>query len=340
MERQTLSASANSDFCCTSGPCTLASYPLKDEKKLLSSSLGSGRPRKHSWSRPVRRLNARVNVEHLTPHTVEGNAHICFSKDKSWFLGNVIEQGKGPVSGSIYKLSGKIVNIDEHFNDQKMSVNDIFQLATLYDDVSIHELENGSSPMGDIQGPPILNPHLVKMSKSDGESSSNSPDSHTLSSFSSGSDYLDSDLVKAAIERLNSDDTQVLSPLSYSRSSSISVASPASPSGFDIQSDIDSSSRKYNIAITDFETGMTYNMEGIKSGSNSECTIIGEDRNSQISFKSKKCFKGNSADVMISRHLGPSFVDKNMSVFVGDIRLKYTDPVCKPHNKTVSQWCN
>jgi hypothetical protein len=310
-------------------------------EQALKHSISSDRPRKHSWSRPVRKPNAEVNVEQLTPNIVDGNAHICFSKDKSWFQGNVIEHDKGDISGSIYKLSGKIVDTVDHFDDEKISVNDIFQLATLFDEASLDEGDSEGSSAVDVPGHPISNPHLLKISKSDGEGSSNSPGSHTLSSLSSGSDYLDSDLVKAAIERLKIDDIPV-SPLTYSRSSSMSVNSPASPSGYDLQSDIDSSTRKYNIALTEFETGMTYKMEGIsvKRSSSSECTIIGDDRQNHISFKSKKCFKGNSADIIISRHLGPSFVDKNMSVFVGDIRLKYIDPVCKPTNKTIPQWCN
>ena len=41
--------------------------------------------RKHSWSRPIRRQNSGIDVENLTPNIVDGNAHIFFSKDKSWF---------------------------------------------------------------------------------------------------------------------------------------------------------------------------------------------------------------------------------------------------------------
>ena len=54
-----------------------------------------------------------------------------------------------------------------------------------------------------------------------------------------------------------------VSPLTNSRSSSMSVNSPASLSGYDLPSDMDSTTQKYNIALTEFETGMTYNMEGI-----------------------------------------------------------------------------
>ena len=76
-----------------------------------------------------------------------------------------------------------------------------------------------------------------------------------------------------------------------------------------------------------------------KENSSFEITIVGKEKYNQISFKSKKSFKGNSADIMISRHLGPNFVDNNMSVFVGDIRLRYTDPICRPSNKaTPHQW--
>ena len=46
------------------------------------------RTRKRSWSRNVRKPASRLSAEHLTPHIVEGNAHICFSKDKNWFQVN------------------------------------------------------------------------------------------------------------------------------------------------------------------------------------------------------------------------------------------------------------
>ena len=70
--------------------------------------------------------------------------------------------------------------------------------------------EDGSSDFSN-RARPISNPHLSKLSKSDGESSSNSPVSSVAqSSLGSGSDYLDSDLVTAAIERLNFEDSQVI----------------------------------------------------------------------------------------------------------------------------------
>jgi len=293
------------------------------------------RPRKHSWSRPVRARNASVNLDNLTPNIVDGTAHICFSKDKSWFQGNIIEYGKSEAqTGSIYKLSGKIINSMEPYDGEKIiNESDLFQLQTNWLPIMEGENEDGSSDISQ-QSRPIANPLLSKLSKSDGESSSNSPGSSVAqSSLGSGSDYLDSDLVKAAIERLNFEDSQA-SPDASTRSSSISVHSPASPTEYDSRPELDPTCRKYSIALTEFETGMTYNMEGcFKENSSLEITIVGKEKCNQISFKSKKCFKGNSADIMISRHLGPNFVDRNMSVFVGDIRLRYTDPICRPSNK-------
>ena len=53
------------------------------------------------------------------------------------------------------------------------------------------------------------------------------------------------------------------SPNASTRSSSFSVNSPASPSEYESRSEQDPNCRKYNIALTEFETGMTYNMEGL-----------------------------------------------------------------------------
>jgi len=304
--------------------------------------LPPSRPRKHSWSRPVRSRNATIDIESLTPNIIDGTAHICFSRDKTWFQGNIIECGKADVSGSIYKISGKIKNPSEQLDD---SESDIFQLTTAWLPIMEGEHEEGTSVSEDLAQP--LSNHLVsKISRSStGESSANTPESHivnSLGSVGSVEDFLDSDLVKAAIERLNIGDASS-SPNTNSRSSSMSVNSPATQSGYNSRSEIDSIDRMYNIALTEFETGMTYNMEGsYKQYSSSEITIIGKEKCNQISFKSRKIYRGNSADIIISRHLGPNFVDKNMSVLVGDIRLRYVDPVCKPTmDKEISpQWCN
>lgn len=315
---------------------------MTDESTQNHTSAPTGRPRRHSWSRPARSRNTSIHVEDLTPNIVDGTAHICFSRDKTWFQGNIIEYGKGDISGSIYKMSGKIINSVEAFDD---SENDIFQLTNAWHPIMEGENEEGVSVIDD-QTQPLSNHLVSKISRSStGESSANTPDSHIINSMGSvesGEDFLDSDLVKAAIERLNIGDAPASSNTT-SRSSSMSVHSPATRSGYNSRSEVDSIDRMYNIALTEFETGMTYNMEGVyKQNTSSEITIIGKDKCNQISFKSKKMYKGNSADIIISRHLGPSFVDNNMSVLVGDIRLRYVDPVCKPSRskETSTQWCN
>jgi len=105
----------------------------------------------------------------------------------------------------VYKLSGKRIDLSENFDDEKVfSENDIFQLTTNW--LPIMEGDNE----GEGQTSPLSNPHLLKLSKSEAESYSHSPDSQHLGSLgSSGSDYLDSDLVNAAIERLNLDENSV-----------------------------------------------------------------------------------------------------------------------------------
>ena len=105
----------------------------------------------------------------------------------------------------MYKLSGKRIDLSETFDDEKVfSENDIFQLTTNW--LPIMEGDNE----GEDQTSTISNPHLLKLSKSEAESYSHSPDSQHLGSLgSSGSDYLDSDLVNAAIERLNLDENSV-----------------------------------------------------------------------------------------------------------------------------------
>ena len=102
----------------------------------------------------------------------------------------------------------------EQFDEEKMmSENDLFQLQTNWLPIMEGENEDKSSDFNN-QTRCISNRILSKLSKSDGESSSNSPESSLpLSSQGSGSGYLDSDLVKAAIERLNFDDSEVTSTL-------------------------------------------------------------------------------------------------------------------------------
>ena len=33
----------------------------------------------------MRTRNESIDIENLTPNIVDGTAHICFTKDKSWF---------------------------------------------------------------------------------------------------------------------------------------------------------------------------------------------------------------------------------------------------------------
>ena len=98
----------------------------------------------------------------------------------------------------------------EPYDGEKiMNESDLFQLQTNWLPITEGENEDESSDISH-QSRPIANPLLSKLSRSDGESSSNSPGSSVAqNSLGSGSDYLDSDLVKAAIERLNFDDSQV-----------------------------------------------------------------------------------------------------------------------------------
>ena len=105
----------------------------------------------------------------------------------------------------MYKLSGKRIDLTETFDDEKVfSENDIFQLTTNWLPIMEGDNEGGD------QTSTLSNPHLLKLSKSEAESYSHSPDSQHLGSLgSSGSDYLDSDLVNAAIERLNLDESSV-----------------------------------------------------------------------------------------------------------------------------------
>ena len=96
--------------------------------------------------------------------------------------------------------------------DKMISESDMFQLTSNWLPILEGEIEDPSIIDDQIQPP--ANSHLTKLSRSDGESYSNSPVSRTDSldyrgSVGSGGDYLDSDLVKAAIERLNIDDSQV-----------------------------------------------------------------------------------------------------------------------------------
>ena len=88
-------------------------------------------------------------------------------------------------------------------------MNDIFGLSTVFDPESFEEGVNSSSPTAEILEQQTAKLNVFKIPKSNGDSSSTSPGSHTLSSFSSGSDYLDSDLVKEAIDRLGIEDPQV-----------------------------------------------------------------------------------------------------------------------------------
>ena len=110
-------------------------------------------------------------------------------------------------------MSGKIINSVEVFDD---SENDIFQLTNAWHPIMEGENEEGAS-VNDDQTQPLSNHLVSKISRSStGESSANTPDSHIINSMGSvesGEDFLDSDLVKAAIERLNIGEAPVITQI-------------------------------------------------------------------------------------------------------------------------------
>lgn len=137
-----------------------------------------------------------------------------------------------------------------------------------------------------------------------GSSSSSSLATLTSSSSGSRSSSISSDLVQDALDNLNlRDDNDDLEQ--------------------------EEASRIYNVIITDMETGIIYNLSGVRLFHRE-----GEDlsiRSEQFNFTSDTVYKGRSACQVLLSQFGPSFANQDLIVYEGtNVSFKYQDLVYKP----------
>jgi len=92
----------------------------------------------------------------------------------------------------------------------------------------------------------------------------------------------------------------------------------------------------YTVNIVDYETGINHRIKEVCCVQEGESlSLEGES----ISFASTSTHKGIKADVIISSNIGPSLVQKGLTVFRGDLKMTYRDEPCFPVSLDASQWC-
>lgn len=165
----------------------------------------------------------------------------------------------------------------------------------------------------------------------DGADGSSSFSSTPFGSVNVHDSPLDNDLVRIAIENFDAFEPEKNRKGSSGEHSGCS--SPASEdSGFPSPQPFPSSnlasSLVYEVQMTELETGITHEMKDIMvmSGSPTNLVLCGED----LKFRSAKVFRGNSADQIICKELGPSFAGQDVDVFRGAVRMRYRDIVLHP----------
>jgi len=103
-----------------------------------------------------------------------------------------------------------------------------------------------------------------------------------------------------------------------------------------IDLDEDECEASYDVTIFDFETGMNHSVQGVEGTISSEqCCLTGGN----FTFQSSTCSRGARADVIISNHMGPGLIDRNLLAFQGDLSFTYNDLICYPTTVSDSQWC-
>jgi len=230
------------------------------------------RKRLYSWSRPS--LHRPRKSQDRSEVTIKGKSTLAFTPDGKWFQGNIISDTE-----DAYTISGrKCSRLDSISEPLEPPGTD-------------HLAPNSDSP-ATIASSPL--------------SSSFSNNSETCSVSPSEIDSLDSELVRAAIERfdLEDDDSEVL----------------------------------YDISILDYETGMNHGVKGVTGNiSGDSCSLVGES----FSFRSESVHKGAMAEMVIQKNLGQALQHRNMIVYQGELEFTYHDQACFPvyQEDNSGQWC-
>jgi len=234
--------------------------------------IGQERKRLYSWSRPS--LHRARKSQDRSEVTIKGKSTLAFTPDGKWFQGNIISDTE-----DAYTISGRKCSRLDSISEP---------LEPLGTD---HLAPNSDSP-ATIASSPL--------------SSSFSNNSETCSVSPSEIDSLDSELVRAAIERfdLEDDDSEVL----------------------------------YDISILDYETGMNHGVKGVTGNiSGDSCSLVGES----FSFRSESVHKGAMAEMVIQKNLGQALQHRNMIVYQGELEFTYHDQACFPvyQEDNSGQWC-
>jgi len=210
--------------------------------------------------------------------TIKGKSTLAFTPDGAWFKGNIIS-----TTEDAYTISGRIPSTSSP------RLNSVSELLEPLDHQ--HHISSSASPTTIASSP---------------MSCSYTNNSETCSQSPSEIDSLDSELVRAAIERfdLEEDDSDVL----------------------------------YDISVLDYETGMNHGVKGVTGHiSGDRCVLVGES----LSFRSDNVSKGAMAEMVIQKSLGQALANRNMIVYQGDFEFTYSDMVCFPvyQEDGAGQWC-
>jgi len=235
--------------------------------------IGQERKRLYSWSRPS--LHRPRKSQDKSEVTIKGKSTLAFTPDGKWFQGNIISNTE-----DAYTISGRKCSTSCRLD----SVSELLE------------------PLGTEH----LTPDSPATTASSPMSSSYTNNSETCSVSPSEIDSLDSELVRAAIERfdLEDDDCEVL----------------------------------YDISILDYETGMNHGVKGVTGNVSGDCcSLVGES----LSFRSESVHKGAMAEMVIQKNLGQALQHRNMIVYQGELEFTYHDLACFPvyQEDGSGQWC-
>merc|ERR1719239_323629 len=165
---------------------------------------GTSRRRMYSWSRPSRQPGRKSRMQSET--TIAGQATLAFSRDGSWFQGNVISPEK-----DAYTVSGRRIGDGRGISFTSSSNNSISSPnSTSPIDNSIMMDSSSLMSKKSIMDSPTCSPSLLsRKGMIDSCCSLSREDSPTIARSPSEVDSLDSDLIARTLASIDNEEEEV-----------------------------------------------------------------------------------------------------------------------------------
>lgn len=301
---------------------SLEDSPNMKEQPELSTSLPEGRPkkqRKHSWSRyPRDSRTPRPPSTSLV--TLVGNAFLVFDQHCSWFKGNILSNSTDElftIYGTKQKQRRKFIP-NANLWLRSYSCSPLSEGGSIDSNISsIESAEGLDNSVRQTRFSDILDiPSSMDVNSAE---VCNSLDKLQISDKKNYKLKAEHGLtIVNSIESMSSEGMSTACS-----AASIEACEPLDPL-ITLEEDVeeDDGFIMFNATLMEHETCQKHNLEAVWcSVDDEQCHI----KSSDIEFKSDIQLKGTAADRALVNNFGPSFKEKNLDVYQGNIKITYKE---------------